>query len=75
MNDQKVWDVGTLIMSGLKSEAVLDAIKVVVAQHDRTKRVMPKVEDYEGAPASKQILRIVLSYKEYVDRNVWSKYQ
>lgn len=68
-------DVGTLIMSGLKSDAVLDAVKVVIAQYDRTKRVMPKVEDYEGAPASKQILRIVLSYKDYVERNVWSKYK
>lgn len=68
-------DAGTLIMSGLKSEAVLNAIRVTLAQHDKTKRVMPRVDDYEGGAASKQILRIVLSYKEYVDRTVWSKSQ
>lgn len=68
-------DVGTLIMSGLKGEAVLDAIKIVIAQHDKIKRVMPKVDDYEGSPASKQILRIVLSYKDYVNRTVWSKFE
>ena len=66
-------DVGTLIMSGLKSEAVLNSIKVVLAQHDKTRRVLPSVSDYEGAPASKQILRIVLSYTDYVNRTVWSK--
>lgn len=66
-------DVGTLIMSGLKKERVLDAVKVIVAQHDKTKRVMKRVEDYEGGPVSKQILRVVMSYTDYINRTVWSK--
>jgi len=66
-------DVGTLIMSGLKKERVLDAVKVILAQHDKTKRVMPKVEDYEAGAVSKKVLRIVMSYVDYVDRTVWSK--
>jgi UDP-N-acetylglucosamine 2-epimerase len=66
-------DVGTVIMSGLKKDRVLDAVKVVIAQHDKTKRVMHAVADYEGGPVSKQILRIVLSYIDYVNRTVWSK--
>ena len=65
-------DVGTLIMSGLKNDRVLDAVKVVIAQHDKVKRVMHAVADYEGGPVSKQILRIVLSYIDYVNRTVWS---
>lgn len=66
-------DVGTLIMSGLKKERVLDAVRVIVAQHDKRKRVMHPVADYEGGPVSKQILRVVLSYVDYVNRTVWSK--
>lgn len=66
-------DVGTLIMSGLKKERVLDAVRVIVAQHDKNKRVMDRVEDYEGGPVSKQILRVVMSYVDYVNRTVWSK--
>ena len=66
-------DVGTLIMSGLKKERVLDAVRVIVAQHNKTKRVMKRVEDYEGGPVSKQILRVVMSYVDYVNRTVWSK--
>lgn len=66
-------DVGTLIMSGLKKERVLDAVRVIIAQHDRTKRVMQLVQDYEAGAVSKQLLRVVLSYVDYVNRTVWSK--
>ncbi|MDP1773784.1 MAG: UDP-N-acetylglucosamine 2-epimerase (non-hydrolyzing) [Methylobacter sp.] len=65
-------DVGTLIMSGLKKERVLDAVRVIIAQHDKTKRVMRPVDDYEAGAVSKQILRVVMSYVDYVNRTVWS---
>jgi UDP-N-acetylglucosamine 2-epimerase len=66
-------DVGTLIMSGLKKARVLDAVRVIISQHDKNKRVMDSVEDYEGGPVSKQLLRVVMSYVDYVNRTVWSK--
>jgi len=66
-------DVGTLIMSGLKKERVLDAVRVIIAQHDKTKRVMQLVQDYEAGSVSKQLLRVVLSYVDYVNRTVWAK--
>lgn len=66
-------DAGTLIMSGLKKERVLDAIRVIIAQHDKSVRVMEPIADYEGGAVSKKILRIVLSYVDYVNRTVWSQ--
>lgn len=66
-------DVGTLIMAGLKKERVLDAVRVIIAQHDRNSRVMAPVEDYEAQSVSRKILRIVLSYTDYVNRTVWRK--
>ena len=66
-------DAGTLIMSGLKKDEVLDAVSVIISQHDRTHRVMKLVQDYEAGLVSKQLLRIVLSYVDYVNRTVWSK--
>lgn len=66
-------DVGTLIMSGLRKDRVLDAVRVIISQHEKGKRVMHAVADYEGGSVSKQILRIVLSYVDYVNRTVWSK--
>jgi UDP-N-acetylglucosamine 2-epimerase (non-hydrolysing) len=66
-------DVGTLIMAGLKKDRVLEAVKVIIEQHDYVKRVMSSVEDYEAINVSKKILRIVLSYTDYVNRTVWHK--
>lgn len=66
-------DEGTLIMSGLKAERVLDAVRIVVDQHDRKRRVIPIVKDYQAGPVSKQVLRVVLSYTDYINRTVWSK--
>ena len=69
----EVMDVGALIMSGLKKDRVLDAVRVIISQHDRTHPVMKSVQDYEAGLVSKQLLRIVLSYVDYVNRTVWSK--
>lgn len=66
-------DEGTLIMSGLKAERVMDAVRVVTTQHDRSQRVIPVVRDYQAGPVSKQVVRVVLSYTDYINRTVWSK--
>ena len=66
-------DAGTLIMSGLKKERVLEAVKVVTTQQGGAERVFPVVPDYESGPVSKQVVRIVLSYIDYVNRTVWHK--
>ena len=66
-------DAGTLIMAGLKRERVLDAIRITVAQHIHEKVAVRKVQDYENPSVSKQVLRIVESYTDYVNRTVWRK--
>lgn len=64
-------DQGTLIMSGLKKESVLAAVKVITSQHQTDGRVIPLVPDYDGGPVSLQVVRVVLSYTDYVNRTVW----
>ena len=66
-------DVGTLVMSGLKKERVLEAIKVVMSQHGDGHVRMPVVSDYQAGPVSKQVVRVVLSYVDYINRTVWRK--
>ncbi|MFP6862169.1 non-hydrolyzing UDP-N-acetylglucosamine 2-epimerase [Pseudomonas sp.] len=66
-------DQGTLIMSGLKKDSVLAAVKVITSQHQACERVIPLVPDYEGGPVSQQVVRVVLSYTDYVNRTVWRK--
>jgi len=66
-------DQGTVIMCGLKKERVLEAVKVVISHHSKEKRAFPVIPDYQGGAVSKQIVRIVLSYVDYINRTVWSK--
>ena len=67
-------DEGTVIMCGLKADRVLGAISVVRSQFARGERIMRPVQDYCGGPVSKQIVRIVMSYVDYVNRTVWREY-
>ncbi|RKQ69092.1 UDP-N-acetylglucosamine 2-epimerase (non-hydrolysing) [Litorimonas taeanensis] len=65
-------DEGTLIMSGLSKNRVLESVKVVTSQH-REERVMKIVSDYDVDNVSKKVLRIILSYTDYINRTVWHK--
>ena len=66
-------DEGTLIMSGLNKDRVIESIEVITKQHDRNKRQMKIVADYNVNNVSKKVLRIILSYTDYVNRTVWHK--
>jgi UDP-N-acetyl-L-fucosamine synthase len=66
-------DAGTLIMAGLTKDRVLDAVRITVAQYDRQKAAIRPVEDYENPSVSRQVLRIVESYTDYVNQTVWRK--
>ncbi|MBA4314804.1 MAG: UDP-N-acetylglucosamine 2-epimerase (non-hydrolyzing) [Alcaligenaceae bacterium] len=66
-------DEGVLIMSGLKKARVLDAVRVVIEQKAEQPGVAPVVKDYENPHVARQVLRVVLSYTDYINRTVWSK--
>jgi len=66
-------DVGALIMSGLKSDRVLDAVRIVTSQPKHEGSSFGVVPDYEASDVSKKILRIVSSYVDYINRTVWRK--
>jgi len=66
-------DEGTLIMSGLHKDRIIEAIDVVTKQHDRNTRPMKVVADYHVDNVSKKVLRIILSYTDYINRTVWKK--
>ncbi|MEE2602387.1 MAG: UDP-N-acetylglucosamine 2-epimerase (non-hydrolyzing) [Pseudomonadota bacterium] len=66
-------DEGTLIMSGLKPETILDCVSVVVNQFMEEPDAIRLVQDYVAPSVSRKILRIVLSYTGYVNRTVWRK--
>ena len=65
-------DEGTLIMTGLNKDRILESIEVVVNQH-KNSSPMRIVGDYSVDNVSRKVLRIILSYTDYINRTVWSK--
>lgn len=66
-------DEGTLIMSGLDSVRILESVEVVTRQYAERKDVIHSIPDYAADNVSKKVVRIILSYTDYVNRTVWHK--
>ncbi len=57
-----------VMMVGLKKERILQGLKVLETQRTETLRL---VSDYSMPNVSDKVLRIILSYTDYVNRVVW----
>lgn len=66
-------DEATVIMSGLEPKKVLEAIEVATKQYEKEPRAFKPVADYEVDNVSKKVVRIILSYTDYINRTVWYK--
>jgi len=66
-------DRGTLIMTGLDPERVLQSVKIVTDQYEEGVRPTVVVDDYNVPDVSRKMVRIIASYVDYVNRTVWSK--
>lgn len=61
----------SVMMVGLEKTRILQGLEVLVTQDDKTLR---KVIDYSMPNVSEKVLRIILSYTDYVNKTVWKKY-
>jgi UDP-N-acetylglucosamine 2-epimerase len=66
-------DEGTLIMSGLKRDRILQSIDIVVSQFLEEMRVTKIVNDYNVDNFSLKVVRVIISYVDFVNRTVWKK--
>ena len=62
---------GAVMMVGLNWDRVQQALKILASQPRGEERALRIVFDYEIPNVSEKILRIILSYKDYVKRTVW----
>ena len=70
------FDEGVLIMAGLKADRILQSIEVVTAQAKAKLaggRTVRLVEDYDAGMVSTKVVRVILSYTDYVNRTVWRR--
>jgi UDP-N-acetylglucosamine 2-epimerase (non-hydrolysing) len=66
-------DEGTLVMCGLEPGRVLESIEAVVSQSQPGTRKFRLVADYDVDNVSAKVLRIILSYTDFVQRVVWHR--
>ena len=62
-----------VMMVGLDSARVMQALQILANQPRGEKRLLRQVEDYSMPNVSEKVLRIILSYTDYVNRVVWRK--
>jgi UDP-N-acetylglucosamine 2-epimerase len=62
-----------VMMVGLDSVRAMQALSVLADQPRGDRRLLRQVEDYSMPNVSDKVLRIILSYTDYVNRVVWRK--
>ncbi len=60
----------SVMMVGLEKERIMQALAILETQKPDTLR---EVSDYSMPNVSEKVLRIILSYTDYINRNVWKK--
>jgi UDP-N-acetylglucosamine 2-epimerase (non-hydrolysing) len=66
-------DEATLIMSGLKADRIIESIDIVVSHFSENTKSIKTISDYQVENVSKKVLRIIMSYTDYINRTVWTK--
>jgi len=61
----------SVMMVGLEKERILQGLEILSTQISNTLR---KVNDYSMPNVSDKVLRIILSYTDYINKTVWKKY-
>ena len=61
----------SVMMVGLEKTRIMQCLKVLESQAKDTLR---EVSDYSMPNVSEKVLRIILSYTDYINKVVWKKY-
>jgi UDP-N-acetylglucosamine 2-epimerase (non-hydrolysing) len=62
------------MMTGLDENKILQALHILSNQKRGKDRTLFEVFDYTSPNVSEKVVRIILSYTDYVNKNVWKKY-
>lgn len=62
----------SVMMVGLKPNRILQGLKIILKQKRGEERTILPVMDYNKPNVSEKILRIIISYTDYIKRTVWS---
>ena len=67
------FEEAAVMLVGLDAERVMQALPIIEAQPRGSERLLRLVNDYAPANVSDKVLRIVMSYTDFVNRRVWHR--
>jgi UDP-N-acetylglucosamine 2-epimerase (non-hydrolysing) len=67
------FEEAAVMFVGLDADRTLQALDVLESQSRGATRTLALVKDYEATNVSDKVLRIILSYTDFVNRKVWRK--
>ena len=64
----------SVIMTGINCERILQSLELLSIQAKEKSADLNLVDDYNVKNFSEKILRIIISYTDYIKRNIWKEY-
>ena len=64
---------GAVMFTGMNCERVLQALNILEHQPRQNDRAIQVVKDYCAPNVSEKVVRIILSYTDYINREIWRK--
>ena len=64
---------GSVMMVGYDKKFITNAIEILEKQGRGSKSILNVVKDYQAKNVSEKVARIILSYTDYVNKNIWKK--
>ena len=63
------------MMVGLSKDRVLQGLKILETQQNGEEPTLRSVYDYSMPNVSEKVVRIIISYVDYIKRTVWSEWE
>lgn len=63
----------SVMMTGLNPERIIQAVNILASQPRADQRLLRQVADYSMPNVSEKVVRILVSYTDYVNRVVWRR--
>ena len=64
---------GSVMMVGLNAERILQGLIILENQEGGVSKMLRKVADYSMPNVSEKVVRIIISYVDYIKRTVWAE--
>jgi UDP-N-acetylglucosamine 2-epimerase (non-hydrolysing) len=63
----------SVMMTGVSIDRIIQAIDILSSQKRGSERTLKLVQDYDINNVSEKIVRIILSYTDYIKKNIWKE--